>query len=142
MIYKLINREILSKYKGFNFESISRRQGGLILELDNINKTYGENIIINSFSYSFRKNEKIGIFAGNGKGETTLLDICFGSLKFDSGIRKVWDNTVFGYYKQNPETDDRDITLLEYIKGGTEIITLSDGYQLPVAKFLEKFGYD
>ena len=46
-----------------------RRVGGKILELKNIRKSYDDLCILNGFSYTFKKREKIGILGNNGVGK-------------------------------------------------------------------------
>ena len=130
---QLINREKFKSDKGFSFEVQGRRLGGKVLELHSISKNYpkgyvsaGEgNIVpvISDFSYTFTKGQRIGIFGDNGSGKSTFLNIVTGNLKPDTGTVVVGENTVFGYYNQNPVFKDTKISVLEYLKESAEYIT-------------------
>ena len=144
---ELINREKFQEYKEFSFEVQGRRLGGKVLELNNISKNYtksqGNNIpVIKDFSYTFTKGQKIGVFGDNGSGKTTLLNLITGQIKSDTGTIVVGENTLFGYYMQNPEFPNTNLTVLEYIKEAAEYIVKNDGKNLSASVFLEEFGFE
>jgi len=56
-----------------------------ILKLDNVSFGYGDNRILNGFSMKLGKGEFLGITGRSGKGKTSLLGLCAGLLKPDSG---------------------------------------------------------
>ncbi len=145
-IHRMINREKFAQDKGFAFEVTGRRLGGKILEVEGISKAWpvpgGTKTVIRDFSYQFKKGERIGVFGDNGSGKTTLLNILMGEVEADGGRRSAGDNTVFGYYRQNPEFPDLNMTVLEYIKEKAEVITRSDGTELTASKMLEQFGFE
>ena len=144
---ELINREKFQEYKEFSFEVQGRRLGGKVLELNNISKNYtksqGNNIpVIKDFSYTFTKGQKIGVFGDNGSGKTTFLNLITGQIKSDTGTIVVGENTLFGYYMQNPEFPNTNLTVLEYIKEAAEYIVKNDGKNLSASVFLEEFGFE
>ncbi len=149
---QLINREKFKADKGFSFEVQGRRLGGKVLELHSISKNYPkgyvsageENIVpvISDFSYTFTKGQRIGIFGDNGSGKSTFLNIVTGNLKPDTGTVVVGENTVFGYYNQNPVFKDTKISVLEYLKESAEYITKNDGKTLSAGQFLSEFGFE
>ncbi len=115
------------------------RQGGKILEVENIAKTYGELKIIDNFSHVFKKKDRIGVVGKNGVGKSTFLDILTGNLKPDKGevIRGV--TTKFGYFTQETITLNPANRLIEEVKEIAEFITLADGTQVSASKFLDNF---
>lgn len=149
---QLINREKFKADKGFSFEVQGRRLGGKVLELHSISKNYpkgyvSENAekivpVISDFSYIFTKGQRIGIFGDNGSGKSTFLNIVTGNLKPDTGTVVVGENTVFGYYNQNPVFKDKNISVLEYLKESAEYITKNDGKTLSAGQFLSEFGFE
>lgn len=150
---QLINREKFTQDKGFSFEVLGRRLGGKVLELKNISKKFpkgyvGEHAskedmvpVLSGFSYTFTKGQKIGIFGDNGSGKSTFLNIITGKIPSDSGSVVVGENTVFGYYNQNPVFKDLKMTVLEYIKEEAEFVERTDGQKLSAKLFLEEFGF-
>lgn len=151
-IHRMINREKFAADKGFTFEVAGRRLGGKILEADNVTKSWQDSsgntkTVIKDFSYIFKKGERLGIFGNNGSGKTTLLNILTGTLPPDEGTVIRGENTVFGYYKQNPELSFvkegvTPPTVLEYIRESAEVITLNNGKTLSATRLLEQFGFE
>lgn len=149
---QLINREKFKADKGFSFEVQGRRLGGKVLELHSISKNYPKgyvsagagNIVpvISDFSYTFTKGQRIGIFGDNGSGKSTFLNLVTGNLKPDTGTVVVGENTVFGYYNQNPVFKDTKISVLEYLKEAAEYVTKNDGKTLSAGQFLSEFGFE
>lgn len=143
---QLINREKFAKDKGFQFEVAGRRLGGKILELHSISKNFKKtnetSPVLKDFSYNFSKGEKIGIFGRNGSGKSTLLNIITGNLQADSGTIVKGENTVFGYYQQNPVFKDLSLTVLEYIEEAADVIKMNDGKILSASLFLNQFGFE
>lgn len=143
---QLINREKFSKDKGFQFEVAGRRLGGKVLELHDISKNFlktSDNApVIQNFSYTFSKGEKIGIFGGNGSGKSTLLNIITGLIPPDSGSIVKGENTFFGYYQQNPVFKDLSLTVLEYIKEAADVVQMNNGKTLSASLFLKEFGFE
>lgn len=115
------------------------RQGGKILEVEHITKRYGDKVIIDDFSYVFKKKDRIGVVGKNGVGKSTLLDILTGALKPDSGevIRGV--TTKPGYFTQEATDLNPEHRLIEEVKEIAEFITLADGSQISASKFLDNF---
>lgn len=158
----MINREKFAADKGFTFEVAGRRLGGKILELHNISKNYpkgyvseetslsaanpqhstGFTPVLKSFSYKFNKGEKIGIYGNNGSGKSTLLNLITGTIPSDTGSIDKGENTFIGYYQQNPEFKNLNLTVLEYIKEAAEVIHRNDGKDLSASQFLNEFGFE
>ncbi len=79
----------------------SARLGNKILELEHLNKNYGDLKILEDFSYKFQRGEKIGIVGKNGTGKSTFLNIITQNIQADSGSIEIGETVVYGYYKQD-----------------------------------------
>jgi ABC transport system ATP-binding/permease protein len=115
------------------------RMGSKILELHKLGKAYGEKVMLNDFSYVFKKGERIGIVGPNGVGKTTFLNMLTGKEEPTKGKVVVGDTIVFGYYSQEHIKLAEDKRLIEVIKDIAEYIPLEKGRELTAAQFLEKF---
>lgn len=115
------------------------RQGGKILELEQITKRYGDLRIVEDFSHVFKKKDRIGVVGKNGVGKSTFLDILTGNLQPDRGevIRGV--TTKFGYFTQESISLNPQNRLIEEVKDIAEFITMADGTQISASKFLDNF---
>lgn len=115
------------------------RVGGKILELKNIQKAYGDQIILDGFTHTFKKGERIGIVGKNGVGKSTFLNIITGKEEAYYGKRNLGDTTVFGYYSQQGLQLKEDKRIIDVLKDIAEVITLSDGKKLTASQFLDYF---
>lgn len=120
-------------------QGLSRRLGNKILEIKNISKSYDDKQLIKDFSYSFLKNDKIGITGFNGCGKSTLLNIIMGNIKPDSGSVE-FGTTVFpAYYRQDGIKYKEEDRVIDIIKEIAEVIVMGDGRKVSASQFLEYF---
>ncbi len=120
----------------------TERIGGKILELYNISKSYDRQKVIDDFSYTFKKGEKIGIVGPNGIGKSTFLNIITEQLRPDSGRVIVGQTIKFGFYTQNGLKTKDDMRVIEIIKEVADVIQLEGGKELTAHQFLTYFGFD
>jgi ATP-binding cassette subfamily F protein uup len=119
----------------------SQRLGNKIIEIEKLNKSFGDKKIVEDFSYTFKKGDKIGIVGPNGAGKTTFLNMITGALEPDSGKVAIGQTTAFGYYRQEEDSFDEEKRLLDIVKEVAEVVTVAGGATITVAQFLNKFGF-
>jgi len=115
------------------------RQGGKILEVSRLTKSYGQAKLIDSFSHVFKKRDRIGVVGSNGVGKSTFLDMLTGKVAPDSGEVIPGVTTRFGYFTQEAVSLNPAHRVIEEVKEIAEFITLSDGSQVSASKFLDNF---
>lgn len=115
------------------------RLGSKILELHKIGKTFGDKVILNNFSYTFKRRERLGIVGNNGTGKSTLLNMILDIVPVDKGKIVIGETVVFGYYDQEMLKVADDVKVIDVIKDIAEFIPLEKGRQLSAAQLLEKF---
>jgi ATP-binding cassette subfamily F protein 3 len=77
----------------------------MILSLNNIQKAFGTDVILENVSLTAEANDKIGIVGVNGAGKSTLFKIITGELSLDGGNVTIPSNATLGYFSQNIEID-------------------------------------
>lgn len=115
------------------------RLGSKIVELHKISKAFGEKKILNSFTYNFQRQERLGIVGNNGTGKSTFLNLLQAKEPVDAGKVVVGETVVFGYYSQELIKVDENKRVIDVIKDIAEYIPLEKGKELSAAQFLEKF---
>ena len=115
------------------------RQGGKIIELEHIAKAFDGREIINDFSYTFKKGDRIGLAGKNGTGKSTLLNIITSQLTPDAGKVDTGETTVFGYYKQGGLTFDPKERVIDIVKSDAEYIKMADGSVITASALLTLF---
>ena len=116
-----------------------RRLGKKILELEHVNKSYGDLCILKDFSYKFVRGEKIGIIGKNGIGKSTFLNIITQATEPDSGQIEIGETVVYGYYKQSGITFKENDRPIDIVKNISEKIDLGNGRIMSASQFLEYF---
>ncbi len=84
-----------------------------LVSFSNLSKYYGENIVIESASFSVENNHKIGFVGANGSGKTTLFKILSGEIHYDSGELYISKNTKISYVDQFTKADNNKTVLEE-----------------------------
>ncbi|MEM6297451.1 MAG: ABC-F family ATP-binding cassette domain-containing protein, partial [Bacteroidota bacterium] len=117
-----------------------QRLGGKILELKNLYFEYeSDTPILDRFTYTFRRGERVGIVGKNGAGKTTFLKLLMGELEPKLGKVVKGQNTVFGYYSQLYYEFDPEMRVIEVVKEIAEFIPLPKGRTLSASQLLEQF---
>ncbi len=117
------------------------RMGTKILELHKIAKAYGSLNILDGFSYSFKKAEKVGIIGPNGVGKSTLLNLIMDLEKADSGKIVRGETLKIGYYSQQGIQVDESKKVIDVVRDIAEWIPLSNGNKLTASHLLLQFGF-
>ena len=115
------------------------RQGGKVMELHHVSKSYGVANMVDNFSYIFKKKDRIGVVGKNGVGKSTFLDLLTGASKPDKGELIAGVTTKIGYFTQEVEDLNPAHRVIEEVKEIAEFITIADGSQISASKFLETF---
>ena len=115
------------------------RLGGKILEAHNISKAYDDLILIEGFSYKFKKGERVGVAGPNGAGKTTLIKLLTKEIPTDQGKVVIGDTVVFGHYTQDNDSLNEDIRVIDSIREIAEYIPLKKGKKMTAESLLEKF---
>jgi ATP-binding cassette subfamily F protein uup len=115
------------------------RQGGKIIEVEHIAKAFDGRPIINDFSYTFKRGDRIGLAGKNGTGKSTLLNIITSQLSPDAGKVDTGETTVFGYYKQGGLSFDPKERVIDIVKSDAEYIKMADGSVITASALLTLF---
>lgn len=115
------------------------RQGNKIMELHHLGKSFDNQLIINDFSYVFKKGDRIGLAGKNGSGKSTLLNIITGSIKPDKGEVEKGETTVLGYFHQAGIVFKEEERVIDVVKNVAEYITMADGKTITASALLTLF---
>lgn len=119
-----------------------KRLGKKILELQHIDKSFGDKVLLKDFSYSFQRGEKVGIVGKNGAGKSTLLNIIQELEPFDNGKIETGETIKFGYFSQKGLAYKEDERVIDFIKEIGENFPLANGRTISASQFLRLFLFD
>jgi ABC transport system ATP-binding/permease protein len=105
----------------------AERSGRMVIDADNISFSWdGKKQIVNAFSTTIIRGDKVGIIGPNGSGKTTLLKMLLGELKPQQGKIRLGTGIKVAYFDQLREQLDEDKTLRENIADGNDMIIMGD----------------
>ncbi|WP_315051336.1 ABC-F family ATP-binding cassette domain-containing protein [Capnocytophaga leadbetteri] len=92
---------------------VSVTPGKVVLEIDDVSKSYGEKEVLSHVSLLVERGSKIAFVGQNGQGKTTLAKMIIGETDYQ-GIIKLGHNVQLGYFAQN-QADylDGELTVLD-----------------------------
>jgi ATP-binding cassette ChvD family protein len=100
------------------------RLGNVVIEVDSLNKGFGDELLIENLSFKLPPGGIVGIIGPNGAGKTTLFKTITGHEKPDSGSIRIGETVKLGYVDQSRDALDPNKTVWEEISGGAEVIKL------------------
>jgi len=103
--------------------------GKIVAELDQVSFAYDNKTIVNRFSTTLLRGDKVGLIGPNGSGKTTLLKLILGELKADSGKLRQGANLQVAYFDQMRNALDLNATLEDFISPGSEWIEIGSQRQ-------------
>ncbi|WP_440983548.1 ABC-F family ATP-binding cassette domain-containing protein [Shinella sumterensis] len=93
------------------------RSGEDVVNIRNIDKSYGSRSIYRDFSFLIRRRERWCVMGVNGAGKSTLLKLVAGAAEPDSGSVTVGASVKVGYFAQHAmDLLDGDLTVFEWLE--------------------------
>jgi ABC transport system ATP-binding/permease protein len=112
--------------------------GKLVAELKEVSHAFGTAPLIDRFSATFLRGDKVGLVGPNGAGKTTLLKLILGELQAHSGSVRRGSNLSVAYFDQLRAGLDLDATLADTISPGSEWVEIG-GAKKHVMSYLGDF---
>lgn len=114
--------------------------GSKIFEAKDVKKAFGDTRILNGWSYTFARYEKVGIVGDNGAGKSTFIKLLLGILQPDSGHFDIGETVRWGYYSQEGMTDfDEKKKVIDAVREIAEEVRIDDKTRLSASQFLSHF---
>ena len=117
--------------------SAGERSGQIVAHLQNVSKSY-DRPIVQDFTATILRGDKVGLLGPNGAGKTTLLKLILGTITPDSGTAVMGTRIEVAYFDQMREGLDLNASLEDYISPGSEWIEIN-GNRKHVKSYLSDF---
>jgi ATP-binding cassette subfamily F protein uup len=117
--------------------SAGDRSGKIVADLQNVSKAY-DRPIVQDFTATILRGDKVGLLGPNGAGKTTLLKLILGTIAPDSGTATMGTRIEVAYFDQMREGLDLNASLEDYISPGSEWIEIN-GNKKHVKSYLSDF---
>jgi len=126
--------------------SASSRLGRTVIEIEKLNKAFGDRVLVKDYDYFFTKNERIGYVGPNGCGKSTLMKMLSGLESPDSGVITIGQTVKIGYYGQEIQNVDNQSLaymnpnkrVIDYIRDTAEYVNTKEG-QVSASVMLDRF---
>ncbi|WP_280122062.1 ABC-F family ATP-binding cassette domain-containing protein [Duncaniella muricolitica] len=113
--------------------------GSKIFEAKNVCKRFGDKVILDDFTYTFARYEKVGIVGENGVGKSTFIKMLQGLVAQDSGEWNVGETVRFGYYSQDGLSLPEGKRVIDAITDITEDVVINGTTHYTPMQFLTRF---
>ena len=137
----LRDREKIVEDGSVEINALSSRMGKKTIELYDICKSYNGVTLFEPFSYILLSTDRIGIVGHNGCGKSTLLNIITGKIEPDTGYVDMGTTMKIGYFSQENEALDPNLTVLQYVRDTAEYIETKEG-TMSASAMCEQFLFD
>ncbi|MBV1950524.1 MULTISPECIES: energy-dependent translational throttle protein EttA [Streptomyces] len=132
------------KMRKLDFEEIQippgPRLGSIVVEVNDLNKAFGEKILVDGLSFTLPRNGIVGVIGPNGAGKTTLFKMIQGLETPDSGAIKVGETVKISYVDQTRANLDPKKTLWEVVSDGLDYINVGQ-VEMPSRAYVSAFGF-
>lgn len=102
------------------------RSGKLVAELKDVHHAFADKVVVDNYSTTIVRGDRIGLIGPNGAGKTTLLKIILGLLQPTQGEVKLGTNLSIAYFDQMREQLDENAPLTDVINPGSEWIEIGN----------------
>lgn len=127
--------------KKVEMSSAFTRMGKKTIELKNLSKSYGEQKLIQDFTYIFLRGERIGVIGPNGCGKSTLLKLILGQVTPDTGSVELGETIRIGYFSQDNSHMEETIRAIDYVREAGDYVDTGEG-KISAAMLMERFLFD
>ncbi|MFE4968048.1 energy-dependent translational throttle protein EttA [Streptomyces sp. NPDC056660] len=132
------------KMRKLDFEEIQippgPRLGSVVVEVDKLNKAFGEKVLVDGLSFTLPRNGIVGVIGPNGAGKTTLFKMIQGLETPDAGDIKVGETVKISYVDQSRANLDPKKTLWEVVSDGLDYINVGQ-VEMPSRAYVSAFGF-
>ena len=116
------------------------RLGSVVLEVKDLNKGFGDRVLIKDLSFSLPRAGIVGIIGPNGVGKTTLFKTITGQEEADAGTVKVGETVSFSYVDQNRAGIDAEENVWQVVSDGLDHIKVAN-FEMPSRAYVASFGF-
>jgi energy-dependent translational throttle protein EttA len=116
------------------------RLGDLVIEAQNLRKSFGERLLIDNLNFNLPKGGIVGIIGPNGAGKTTLFRMLTGQETPDSGAIRIGPTVKLAYVDQSRQTLNDRNSVWQEISGGLDTIKVGN-YETASRGYVGRFNF-
>ncbi|NGU41768.1 ABC-F family ATP-binding cassette domain-containing protein [Clostridium perfringens] len=139
---ELVNQEGFIENENIEISVMGTRLGKKIIEIEHLNKSFGDKKIVDDFNYIVLRSDRIGIVGPNGIGKSTLMGMIEGKVKPDSGEIIKGETVKIACFSQEDTHMHPEMRAIDYIKEAGEYLQTATGERITASQMCEKFLFD
>ena len=139
---ELVNQEGFIENENIEISVMGTRLGKKIIEIEHLNKSFGDKKIVDDFNYIVLRRDRIGIVGPNGIGKSTLMGMIEGKVKPDSGEIIKGETVKIACFSQEDTHMHPEMRAIDYIKEAGEYLQTATGERITASQMCEKFLFD
>jgi len=116
------------------------RLGDLVIEAKDVNKGYGDKLLVEGMTFSLPPGGIIGVIGPNGAGKTALFRMITGREKPDAGTIRIGDTVKLAYVDQSRDSLDPNKNIWEMISDGQDILAIGNR-QINSRAYVSRFNF-
>ncbi|TKV61257.1 energy-dependent translational throttle protein EttA [Nakamurella flava] len=116
------------------------RLGSIVVEVKDLEKGFGDRVLIDDLSFTLPRNGIVGVIGPNGVGKTTLFKTIVGLEKPDEGNVKIGETVKLSYVDQNRGGLDPKKNVWEVVSDGLDHIKVGN-VEMPSRAYVSAFGF-
>jgi ATP-binding cassette ChvD family protein len=116
------------------------RLGELVLEVKDLEKGFGDKLLIDGLSFQLPQGGILGVIGPNGAGKTTFFRMVTGSEQPDAGTIRLGETVQIAAVDQSRDSLDDSKTVWEEISDGQDLIKVGS-YETPSRAYVGRFNF-
>ena len=116
------------------------RLGAKVMEFKNVNKAYGDRVLIENLNFSIPNGAIVGIIGPNGAGKSTLFRMIAGQETPDSGEIDMGPTVKLAYVDQSRDALTGNHNVFQEVSGGLDILNIN-GIEIQSRAYLGRFNF-
>ena len=117
------------------------RLGGVVIEAENISKSFGGKLLFENLSFKIPPGSIVGVIGGNGAGKSTLFKMMTGKEKPDTGSVRIGETVKLGYVDQSRDSLNPENTVWEEISDGKNETVLLGNREVSSRSYCSRFNF-
>ncbi len=116
------------------------RLGDVVLEAENLTKTYGDRVLYQGLSFTVPRGGIVGVIGPNGVGKTTLFRMITGQEHPDGGHINLGETVQIAYVDQSRDALADEKSVWEEISNGQDVVQVGN-FQMPSRAYVGRFNF-
>jgi len=113
---------------------VSERNTEYVVHVNNLNKSFGENVVLRNFNFQLKKGESVVVIGKSGSGKSVFIKCLIGLIKPDSGAIKILGQEIGDLSKDGLDEMRSQIGFLFQSNALYDSMTVRENLEFPLRR--------